>query len=212
MRINIFGEDLTLLVDKAIYWESAKILMIADLHMGKINHFRKAGIPVPLKANESNIESLLLIIQRTKPLRVIFLGDLFHSHYNQEWEQLRELIKSFPEITFELVVGNHDILSTIQYERSNIRMHFETLDISPFVLSHHPLENIAEAMYNLSGHIHPGIQLLGKGKQAMTLPCFYFGAQQGILPAFGSFTGLARLRPKKNDQIYVIADNTIIKV
>jgi hypothetical protein len=54
--------------------------------------------------------------------------------------------------------------------------------------------------------------MVGKGRQAITLPCFYFGKQQGLLPAFGAFTGIARIRPKKNDRVYVIAENKVMAV
>lgn len=212
MIAKVFGEELMLLPEKAVFWESKRMLMVADLHLGKINHFRKAGIPVPVKANDKNLEVLLNLIQSLRPQRLIFLGDLFHSHYNEEWEIVRTFIKTFPEVSFELVVGNHDILSEIQYERCNLTLHPETLNEFPFVLSHHPLENAQEDMYNLAGHIHPGVQLSGKGKQAITLPCFYFSEWQGILPAFGSFTGLARVQPRKNDQIYVLVENSVLKV
>jgi len=212
MRVRIIDEELLLMPEKAIYWESRGILLIADLHLGKINHFRKAGIPVPTKANERNLEKLLSLIQSIRPKRVIFLGDLFHSHYNEEWEMVRTFIGTFPEVSFELVIGNHDILSEIQYERSKIKIHPHILNESPFVLSHHPMENIPDDFYNFAGHVHPGVLLSGKGKQAITLPCFHFTDRQGILPAFGSFTGLARIQPGKNDQIYVLVENSILKV
>ncbi|HNU41619.1 MAG TPA: phosphoesterase, partial [Cyclobacteriaceae bacterium] len=67
-----------------------------------------------------------------------------------------------------------------------------------------------EGVYNLSGHIHPAVRLKGTGRQSVMLPCFYFGKQQGILPAFGSFTGMARIVPKKEDRIFVIAENKVI--
>ena len=211
-RVSIVDEELVLLPEKAIFWKAKGVLMVADLHLGKINHFRKAGIPVPTKANDKNLELLLTLVQTIRPERLIFLGDLFHSHYNEEWEVMRTFIKTFPHVSFELVVGNHDILSNVQYERSHVKLHLDTLLEFPFVLSHHPLESVPDDQYNLAGHIHPGVQLLGKGKQSLTLPCFYFGEHQGILPAFGSFTGLARIQPKKNDQIYVLVENSIVKV
>jgi hypothetical protein len=46
----------------------------------------------------------------------------------------------------------------------------------------------------------------------MTLPCFYFGKDQGILPAFGSFTGMALIAPQKDDRIFVIAENKIQQI
>lgn len=212
MKVPVFGEEFEMLPEKALWWISKKILLVADLHLGKINHFRKAGIPVPTKANDRNWESILHLIEATTPKRVVFLGDLFHSHYNEEWEVLRQLIKNFQEVSFELVIGNHDILSNNQYARNNLKLHRERLMEEPFVFSHHPMEEIEGDWYNLAGHIHPGVLLQGKGKQAVTLPCFYFGERQGILPAFGSFTGLARIQPKKEDRIFVIAENTVIKI
>jgi DNA ligase-associated metallophosphoesterase len=211
MRVLVFGEELELLQQKAVFWSTKKILMVADLHLGKINHFRKSGIPVPAKANTKNWELLIELITEKKPERVIFLGDLFHSHYNYEWEILGELVKNFNHLSFELVIGNHDILSDIQYKRNNIHVHQE-LTIAPFHFTHHPVEDTVLDQYNIAGHIHPGVRLIGKGKQVMTLPCFYFGKDGGFLPAFGMFTGLARIRPKKDDQVFVIADEEIVPV
>ena len=91
------------------------ILFLADLHLGKINHFRRSGIAVPLRANDKNVEGLIDLLNLTNPERVICLGDLFHSHYNPEWEVFGELIKHFGNSSFELVLGNHDIMSDQQY-------------------------------------------------------------------------------------------------
>ena len=102
-------------------------------------------------------------------------------------------------------------MSERQYERKGIRV-YDDLQLGPFLFTHHPLEIIPNGLYNLAGHIHPGVSLYGKGRQAMTLPCFYFGRYQGLLPAFGMFTGLARITPKKEDKVFVVADNKILAV
>lgn len=210
-RVFIAGEEMVVWSQRALYWPIKRILFLADLHLGKINHFRKAGVPVPTKANEKNVEVLVEILQLTKPERVIFLGDLFHSHYNEEWEVFGQLVKHFSDTSFELVLGNHDILSEHQYLKHGIVLHQE-LTLAPFLLTHHPLENYTGDLYNLAGHIHPGAQLIGKGKQHVTLPCFHFGECQGLLPAFGAFTGLARVSPKKGDQIFIIVEDKILRM
>ena len=69
-----------------------------------------------------------------------------------------------------------------------------------------------DSYYNLAGHIHPGVRMIGGGRQIITLPCFYFGEKQGLLPAFGIFTGLKRITPEKNDKVFVIAENRIVEV
>ncbi len=210
MEIELLNEKAVLLPQKALWLKSKKTLLMADLHFGKINHFRKSGIPVPARANDKNTEALIALLQTTKADRVIFLGDLFHSHYNEEWEVVGQIRKHFVNCAFELVLGNHDILSELQYDRNNLKVYLNELREGNLILTHEPMTDVPEGSYNLSGHLHPGVQLRGTGRQAVTLPCFYFGKNQGILPAFGSFTGLARIQPKKEDRIFVIADDKII--
>lgn len=211
MKVEIFGEQMELLPQKAVFWGRERILFLADVHLGKVNHFRRSGIPVPPKANERNLELIIDLVNLTKPERVICLGDLFHSHYNPEWEVFGELVKHFVKISFELVLGNHDIMSEQQYVRKGIVVH-NALRIAPFIFTHHPLEETDNEFYNLSGHLHPGVNMRGKARQSVTLPCFYFGENRGLLPAFGTFTGMARIYPKKNDRVFVIVEEKIIEI
>jgi Predicted ICC-like phosphoesterases len=211
VTFDLLGEKIQLLPQKAMFLRKWKTLIIADLHFGKINHFRKSGIPVPGKANDRNAEMLIECIQESKAERIIFLGDLFHSHYNHEWEVVGQIRKHFTECDFELILGNHDILSAQQYERH--KMHVVTDKIlGPFYLTHEPIENGEDNQYNIAGHIHPGVRLIGTAKQSLTLPCFYFGKKHALLPAFGSFTGLALISPKKDDKIFAIAEGKIMEL
>jgi metallophosphoesterase superfamily enzyme len=41
------GQHWRLSAGRAIYWEEENALIVADLHVGKSAHFRKAGIAVP---------------------------------------------------------------------------------------------------------------------------------------------------------------------
>ncbi len=212
MDVAVRDELFELMPEKAICWPSQKILLLADLHLGKVNHYRKAGYPVPTRANDENTSILIDLLNRCKPERMIFLGDLFHSHYNEEWEVLGQVIRHFRNVSFELVLGNHDIMSTLQYDRHRVTVHSEQLKIGNVLLTHEPLQDPPEDLYNLSGHIHPGARMFGKGRQALLLPCFYFGKRQGILPAFGSFTGLHPVRVVRGDQVFVIAEGEVIEV
>ncbi|MBX2945698.1 MAG: ligase-associated DNA damage response endonuclease PdeM [Cyclobacteriaceae bacterium] len=212
MDITIFNETFELLPQRAVWWKKHNMILLADMHLGKVNHFRKAGIPVPVKANEKNWEVLIDLVQTLKPQRVVCIGDLFHSHYNYDWELVGEFTRAFHHVSFELVTGNHDVLTHQQYNRCNIVLHGEGLRVDRFLFSHFPLAEPLPGVYVISGHIHPGVQLLGRGKQRIMLPCYYFGEHQGYLPAFGMFTGLSRIQPKMEDRIFAIADNTVIKI
>lgn len=205
----IQGEKLTLLPEKAIYWESQKCLLIADLHLGKVSHFRKAGIAVPIAAQSSNAERLYLLLDSLYVEEVYLLGDLFHSDFNDEWALIEEVTNRYPEITFHLIIGNHDVLHLDRYRSSRLVL-TESLNLGPFLLTHEPVET--EEHYNLCGHIHPGIALRGRGKQRLRLPCFYFSTNGGILPAFGAFTGLYTLSKKEEDLVYAIANDIVIEI
>lgn len=207
----VAGEPLWLHPFRAAYWPKEEALFIADLHLGKVAHFRSNGLAVPADAANENWDRLISLLIDFEPARVLFLGDLFHSTYNQEWPAFCDLLERFPEVSFELIIGNHDILPATLYEAANIVCHAETLLLPPFELTHHPGDP-PPGYYNLSGHIHPCVVLQGRGRQYVRLPCFYFGAQQGILPAFGTFTGMARVYPKEAERAFVLTEGGVIEV
>lgn len=187
-------------------------MVISDVHLGKINHFRKAGIAVPVAANQVNLETLVKLMMEHKPDRVIFIGDLFHSVYNAEWETLGPIIKNFSSCSFELVPGNHDIMSAVQYERHQIHVRSVELALTPeIILTHEPSEIEREA-YVICGHVHPAVSLSGRGRQSLTLPCFWFGKRQAILPAFGVFTGMKPIWPEAGDKVFAVLKNDVLDV
>lgn len=195
-----------------MFWEGAAMLLIADLHLGKGAHFRKEGIAVPTNILEKELQKLEALIDLFQPKRVVFLGDLFHSVYNPEWEVFGQWMDGFSELSFELVIGNHDILSRHQYEKYQVKIHEEALEINSIILTHEPMENLPKGRYNLAGHIHPGVRLVGFGKQNKRLPCYFFGKEKGLLPAFGAFTGLHILQPKRGDQVFVVVEDSVVEV
>ncbi len=201
-------QTLYLLPEKALFWEEKKLLIIADLHLGKAGHFRKSGIPVSDLVHSKDILTLDKLIQKHEPAEVILLGDLFHSEHNQGWEIFKRWLKSKAPLNFKLVLGNHDVLDFSDYRIENMEV-VESIDIEPFNFTHIPEEH---SLYNIAGHIHPAIRLRGKAKQTVRVPCYYFGSQNAILPAFGNFTGTARINIEKTDAIFGIAENQVIKI
>ncbi len=209
MRIEIFGEEMVLYPEKILFLPDRKTLLVADLHFGKVNHFRKSGIAVPTKANMKNASLLIDVLNFLKPDRVIFLGDLFHSTYNQEWETVAQITHHFSACSFELVIGNHDILSLEKYHQIFLKVSQE-LTVESFILTHEPKEDVPAGMYNIAGHLHPGVRLKGGAGQGLMLPCFYFRSNQAILPAFGSFTGMAKIKPLKGERVFAITKDNVI--
>lgn len=210
MKTNLKGLQVELLPQKAMLFTAQNVLVVADLHLGKASHFRKSGIAVPIQVYDQNIENLIRLLQWIKPQEVMFLGDLFHSVYNKEWDNFSSVITQFPSITFKLIVGNHDILDFSHYQKSRIEIIEDHFDFGEIRLSHEPIKNCEK--YNVFGHLHPGVRMVGKGRQSLRLPCFYFAKEFGVVPAFGTFTGLALQKPKEGESVYVVANNEVLCV
>lgn len=214
MEIELVGEKLQLSEHKIIYWSKKQTIFIADLHLGKTTHFRKAGIAVPMAIIKTEIDRIENVISKFRPKRIFFLGDLFHSDLNHEWNIFDDFLQQHPSIEFILVKGNHDILNDSVYKISHLKIEEEPFQLNPFVLSHHPLkkEEVNQKDLNLCGHIHPGISIKGKGKSYLKLPCFYLEGNQMILPAFGRFTGLAKIKPSKGSNTFAVLNESVKKI
>jgi len=190
------------------FWKEKSMLLISDVHLGKVSHFRKFGSAVPQKAVQKNFELMTEAIEFFKPKSICFLGDLFHSSMNKEWELFRQWVSKI-EAKIILVAGNHDIISHVKYEELNIQV-VEEIQSDGFLLTHHPQER--EGFFNFSGHIHPAIRLHGSGRQTLRLPCFFKSEHQMIFPAFGEFTGSHTLKPSKKNEVFAITKEAVFQV
>jgi len=209
-KFTHLGENLLLHPFKSLYWERHKMLLFADLHLGKAAHFRKSGIPIPEAIHQPDLDRLKFLALVYQPSRIVFLGDLFHSSMNKSWTTFKEFWINNIKQTPELVLGNHDILEHSLYDFMDV--HIDKLILDPFVLSHKPIgSEKLNGGYNICGHIHPSVRISGSAKQSLHVECFYFGENHGILPAFGNFTGTSRMPKRtKSDNIFAVTNQKII--
>lgn len=209
---KVSGEELLLLPEKVIFWKRQRSLLVADLHLGKSGHFRKAGIAVSSQVHHDDLNRLTAVIQKWKVAVVYLLGDLFHSFHNTEWKYFVNWRMQHPNVAIHLVKGNHDILDDQWMTEGKIILHQESLLVEPFFLTHQPVAEMENRCYQLHGHLHPAVRLSGKGMQSATFPCFCFGKTAGVLPAFGGFTGHCIVQPTVNDVVFIIYNNTVKQV
>ena len=211
--IDLCGQKMSLLPERAAYWHETQTLLIADPHWGKASTFRVSGIPVPSGTTREAVNRMDSLIARTNPERIVFLGDLLHAREGrsaQMFETLAAWRAVHSSIDMLLVRGNHD--KRAGDPPAELRMtlvdapHFA----DPFVFAHHPTS--IEGTYVLAGHVHPGIRLHGKGRQHARLPCFHIGKGCAVLPAFGDFTGLADIEIGESDRVYAVATDSVIEI
>ena len=213
---------ITLDARKAVFWKETSALFIADLHLGKISHFRKAGIGIPTAAAKMNLDVLESLFIDYEPSQCFFLGDLFHSAANEEWFDFQVLCQKYGHIHFHLIAGNHDskLLKYLKNNQSDWLIKSDHLVLPPFFLTHEPENMIASErlilsqnhLFRLCGHYHPKVKLSGWGKQQISMPCFHFSKNQGILPSFGQFTGGSYIKAREGDQIFGVMNDNIYPV
>jgi uncharacterized protein len=209
----IADQHLILTAERSLFWEDESTLIIADLHVGKTGHFRKAGIGVPSGIYKDDLHRLLAQILFFKAERLIIAGDLTHSIANREMDLFRKWRKDFSSLDVHLAKGNHDILDNAWYEEADIKVHNEPLVIKQFLFVHDVLKpalTIKPGYYAFSGHVHPGVIIRGKGKQALRFPCFYFAKDHCILPAFSRFTGTYPVLLRKEEKAFAVVEKEIV--
>ena len=208
MTLKIVQQTFELLLQGAVYWQEQKALLLADVHLGKVSHFRKNGYAIPAQIQFSFYQKMEQLLTAHNVEKIFFLGDLFHSDRNAEWDRFVAWNQSLSQQTI-LVKGNHDILPTRVLEQSGLFVVTEWMEKN-ILLTHHPTDR--SGPFNFSGHIHPGVRLQGAGRQRLKVPCFFQQPNQMILPAFGDFTGLHLLQPKAGDRVYALTGEAVVEI
>jgi uncharacterized protein len=218
LRIRVAEMDAVLHPSGAVLLSAEQTLLVADAHFGKAVSFRKLGVPVPSGTTAQTLEELSAVIASTRAKRVIFLGDFLHSKHSHGPRTLAALARwraEHADLHLTLVRGNHDDRAGDPPAELDIAVVDEPLRLGPFALCHHPRPQAGA--YVLAGHWHPCISVAGRAFERLRLPCFWFGDDSGalpeyavgVLPAFGSFTGMHRIEPRAGDRIFPVADDVV---
>ena len=204
LQIQLCGEVVELLPERAVYWPDREILLLADVHLGKDQVFRRHGMAVPNRVLLAELARLRDLIESTGTRRLIVLGDWVHGRpqADEGWvDDVGKWRHSHPDVRMDVVLGNHDRAINRQLEQWSMQGH-RSLLIPPFDL-HHDLPE-SPSGYVLSGHIHPGVRLRHSG-DSRRVPVLWQRRNHAVLPAFGRFTGLEIVRPGSEDSVYLFA-------
>jgi uncharacterized protein len=213
LEIELCGERLVLLAERAAYRPGAETLLVADPHFGKGAAFRAHGFAVPGGTTADTLRRLDAAVRRTGARRIVFLGDFFHARAGRAAGTLEALARwrdAHPRLELVLVRGNHDLHAGDPPPELGIRPCDGPCAEPPFAYAHHPVDSAAG--YVLAGHLHPSVTLRGAGRQRQRFPCFHFGPRCGVLPAFGEFTGTAEARVREGDRVFVVAGGEVVPV
>jgi len=208
-----------LLPERAVWWPERAMLVVSDLHLAKAEHFRSKGLAVPPTVDMQTLAVLTDLMRRLKPNTLVFLGDLFHSAPNRAWGDFQQWVKEELKHGLKealLVRGNHDRAHDETYRAMEVDV-VELWEADGVVLTHEPDDEIPKGAHiHLCGHIHPAVRLRGAGRQSERVPCFVeasTGCEAGwrlTLPAFGAFTGMHVVEPKRGREVYVVTGTEVM--
>ena len=207
------GETFRLLPQRAAFWRERGMLLIADPHFGKADHFRASGVPVPSGTTAAALSRLNAALDTTGAAELVVLGDLFHAQKGVTGNLLDALGRwrdGRSRLRVTLVAGNHDRHAGAPPEGLGFIAAGEERAVDGLVLKHHPETVPGRAV--VCGHVHPAVQLRNRTGAGMRLPCFHFGRDLAILPAFGDFTGMHAVRSKRGDRVFAVGPGKVIEV
>ncbi|WP_295470946.1 ligase-associated DNA damage response endonuclease PdeM [uncultured Pseudomonas sp.] len=210
LSVQLAGETLWLLADKALYHPQRRSLLIADAHFGKAAAYRRLGQPVPHGTTQANLQRIDRLLERYPSEQLIFLGDFLHapqSHAPATLQALAAWRERHTALGLCLIRGNHDNRAGDPPGYLSIEVVDAPLLMGPFALQHEPDAHATHHV--LAGHVHPVFHLQGRGRQRLRLPCFVLGERVSLLPAFGEFTGGYAVQAQERHRLFVTGDGGV---
>lgn len=206
------GEALQLLPDRAVAWPARRTLVVADIHFGKDDVFRRAGLAIPAGVADEDLRRLAQLIAETRCERLLVLGDFAHGRV--------EAGDAFPprfarwraahrELSIVVVAGNHDrhLRRDDGGEAAAVRIEVEwqvgALREGPLAFVHEhgaPGDDAPQPSFTLSGHVHPVARLPVPGGTSVRVPVFWQRPGSLVLPAFGRMTGGQVISPAPGER------------
>jgi len=195
-------------IDKSVYLEEEKILVIADLHLGYEQGLQEQGVLIPKTQYKKTIEDLKKIFEEISKIdigkekthnqaardlvinkkikEIIILGDLKHEFSqasSQEWREVLDLLEFFQEKCEKIIIirGNHDnYLINIAKNKGSELKDFYILGDKAFIHGNKIFPEILDKKIKriFLGHMHPAISIAKNVKKEI-YKCFLVGKYKG---------------------------------
>lgn len=178
----IAQEPMRAYADRALYWPARRRLLVADLHLGKGDTFRAAGIAVPTGGTAHDLDRLARLLRLSDAGELWILGDFLHARrhaaVDAAWQAFRD---AHGGVAMAVVPGNHD--RAFDAGAAGVERLRDGVRDGPFEFRHAP--SARAAAHVVCGHLHPVLRLPGQGRH----PLFWLQPGLSVLPAFSAFTG-----------------------
>jgi len=190
LRTRIGRTEVVLRSSGALWLESARTLVVADLHLEKGSSYAARGQMLPPYDTRETLTRLEAEVEALAPQAVVLLGDTFHDRKSEsrlavdDAARLRALASGRRLIW---VVGNHDADGPQALPGETA----DELSIVGLVLRHEPQAGLQPG--EVAGHLHPAAKV-SSPRGSVRRRCFVTDAERAILPAFGAYAGGLNVR------------------
>jgi DNA ligase-associated metallophosphoesterase len=211
--IQLEGQALWLLPERAAWHPASRSLFVADLHLGKSAAFRARGLPVPSGTTQQDLQRLAALVREHAAARIVFLGDLLHSKHAQRAAAIAPVHAwrtAHAALRCVLIRGNHDSHAGDPPPSLGFEIVDEPWPVegAPGLIGcHHPRHAAAGTV--LAGHWHPAITLRGPARDRQRLACFCLIERLLVLPSFGAFTGSSPQSPPVGSVCYPVGGDRV---
>lgn len=204
-HVELAGEPVELMGDRALYWPARRRLLIADLHLGKADVFRRAGIGLPAGGTVHDLQRLSALLHATGAMELWILGDILHgaapaAAWQQQWDGWRQL---HAEVRMAGIAGNHD--RALASTPLGLELQQDCVDDGPFAMRHDPVPH--PRLHVVCGHLHPLAAAPGMRRR---WPAFWLGPEVTVLPAFSYFTAGVVVTPAPGEQLVACVDGETV--
>jgi len=210
MKLSLAGNEIELLPERAVWWPARRTGVLADVHLGKDQVFRRSGIAIPATVLDAELAMLDSLIQRTRCERLLVLGDWVHAAplEGESWPvAVANWRNRHAQLDIDLVLGNHDRNLSPWLADWRIDAHLEPMEINGLQMFHEVDTHSPAA--GMSGHLHP-VAWLRSGREKVRLPAFARRGDHLVLPAFGRFTGGFHGLDPRAWNMYPVAEDRVV--
>ena len=159
---------------RALWLESERIVVLADLHWGYALSHRARGSLLPAWGDESIASRLQALIAEYRPEEMVWLGDVVHA---AEGGPLAEEFVANSNARITVLAGNHD-------RRWNGAA-AEHAQRGRYFLHHGDRpRRIPSGCVEVIGHHHPAVHWHDGAGGSLKLPALVASAERLVLPAF----------------------------
>ncbi len=190
LRVTVLQTSVVMRCSGALWLETERTLVVADLHLEKGSSYAARGQMLPPYDTRETLRRLDVEVAALAPDTVILLGDTFHDRRSEDRlagddaDQLRALATGRRLIW---VIGNHDADGPRALPGEVV----DETQLAGLTFRHEPQPGSQPG--EVAGHLHPAARVKAP-RGTVRRRCFITDGERVILPAFGAYAGGLNVR------------------